>query len=124
MVFFLPSLLLLVLNWSPALASAVTVNIPLIAPSSAQALSRSLVSFSLEQDRWAEWVGQGSGNSFFSNILDNLNELTGEPPRIRIGGNSEDRTIFNFSVQVSTGVLGSDAIYVRPLLINVTDTSA
>jgi hypothetical protein len=121
---FLPSrakllVLVLVLNWtylSPALA--VTVNIPLTAPSSARALSGSLVSFSLEQDRWVDWVGQGNGNSFFFNTLDNLNGLTGEPPRIRIGGNSEDRTIFDSSVQVRFVFwLGSGAI--RPVLIQV-----
>ncbi|KAF8274835.1 hypothetical protein EI94DRAFT_1713164 [Lactarius quietus] len=70
---------------------AVTVNISLTAPSSAQALSSSLVSFSLEQDRWADWVGDGAGNSFFFNT----------PPRVRIGGNSEDRTNFDSSVQFS-----------------------
>ena len=110
--------LVLVLNWtnlSPALA--VSVNIPLTAPSSARALSGSLVSFSLEQDRWADWVGQGSGNSFFFNTLDNLNGLTGEPPRIRIGGNSEDRTIFDSSVQVRPRLFGSGASSVRPILI-------
>lgn len=105
MVLFLHSrakLLLLVLNWtlfSPVLADTVTV--PLTAPSSAQALSRSLVSFSLEQDRWVDWIGQGAENSFFLNTLDNLNGLAGEPPRIRMGGNSVDRTVFDSSVQFS-----------------------
>jgi hypothetical protein len=103
MVVFLPSrakLLLFFLNWtllSPALADTVTV--PLTAPSSAKALSRTLVSFSLEPDRWVDWIGQGTRNSFFFNILDNLNGLSGEPPRIRIGGNSEDLTVFDSSVQ-------------------------
>ncbi|KAN0138028.1 glycoside hydrolase family 79 protein [Lactarius tabidus] len=107
MVVFLPSrakLLLFFLNWtllSPALADTVTV--PLTAPSSAKALSRTLVSFSLEPDRWVDWIGQGTRNSFFFNILDNLNGLSGEPPRIRIGGNSEDLTVFDSSVQFSDG---------------------
>jgi hypothetical protein len=108
MVLFLHSrakLLLLVLNWtlfSPVLADTVTV--PLTAPSSAQALSRSLVSFSLEQDRWVDWIGQGAENSFFLNTLDNLNGLAGEPPRIRMGGNSVDRTVFDSSVQARSPV--------------------
>lgn len=105
MVVFPPSraklLLLLVLKWTClSSAQAVTVTIPLTAPPSAQALSRSLVSFSLEQDRWVDWIGRGTRNPFFFNTLNNLKELAGEPARIRIGGNSEDRTNFDASVQV------------------------
>ncbi|KAI9450139.1 hypothetical protein BJY52DRAFT_1155314 [Lactarius psammicola] len=95
-------LLLLVLNWTClSSAQAVTVTIPLTAPPSAQALSRSLVSFSLEQDRWVDWIGRGTRNPFFFNTLDNLKKLAGEPARIRIGGNSEDHTNFDPSVQFS-----------------------
>jgi hypothetical protein len=93
-------LVLLVLEWTPVSAQGVTVTIPLTAPASAPPLSRSLVSFSLEQDRWGDWVGQGAGNPFFLNTLNNLKQLTGEPARIRIGADSEDRTNFNPSVQV------------------------
>ena len=78
----------------------ITVTGPMTAPASAPLLSRSLVSFSIEQDRWGDWVGQGAGNPFFFNTLDNLKQLTGEPARIRIGADSEDRTNFNPSVQV------------------------
>jgi hypothetical protein len=103
MVLFLPwrvGLLLLILKWTPIFAHGITVTIPLTAPPSAPLLSRSLVSFSLEQDRWGDWVGQGEGNPFFFNTLNNLKQLTGEPARIRIGADSEDRTIFDPSVQV------------------------
>lgn len=90
----------LMLKWAPTSARGITVTIPLTAPSSAPLYSRSLVSFSIEQDRWTDWVGQGEGNSFFFNTLNNLKQLTGEPARIRIGGDSEDRTNFNPSVNV------------------------
>lgn len=93
-------LLLMVLKWAPCSAQCIAVTVPLTVPPSAPVLSRSFISFSLEQDRWADWVGQGSGNPFFFNTLNNLKDFTGEPPRIRIGADSEDRTIFDSSVQV------------------------
>ena len=70
------------------------------APSHAVTLSPSLLSFSIEQDRWTDWVGTTSRNTFFYNTLDNLKQLTGQPPQIRIGANSEDRTNCDDSVQV------------------------
>ena len=90
----------LILIWTPISVQGITVKVPLTAPVLAPLLSRSLVSFSIEQDRWDDWVGQGAGNPFFFNTLDNLKQLTGEPARIRIGADSEDRTNFNPSVQV------------------------
>ncbi|KAH9999196.1 glycoside hydrolase family 79 protein [Russula compacta] len=95
-------LLLMVLKWAPCSAQCIAVTVPLTVPPSAPVLSRSFISFSLEQDRWADWVGQGSRNPFFFNTLNNLKDFTGEPPRIRIGADSEDRTIFDSSVQLST----------------------
>ncbi|PPQ90810.1 hypothetical protein CVT25_012130 [Psilocybe cyanescens] len=82
-------------------ASGVNVSVSLLAPSSAPIISPSLVSFSIEQDRWTDWVGTTSRNQFFFNTLDNLRELTGEPPQIRIGANSEDHTNFGQNVQFS-----------------------
>lgn len=84
---------------------ALNVSIPLFAPSNTPTLSPSLVSFSIEQDRWVEWIGAPSRNEFFFNTLENLKRLSGEPPRIRIGANSEDRTIYDSSVQVSLYLL-------------------
>ena len=93
-------LLMLILIWTPISVQGITVTIPLTAPASAPLLSRSLVSFSIEQDRWGDWVGQVAGNPFFFNTLNNLKQLTGEPARIRIGADSEDRTNYNPWVQV------------------------
>jgi hypothetical protein len=97
-------LLLLTFGYTFCLAQ-VPVTIPLAAPATAQAVSRSLFSFSIEQDRWIDWIGQGPANPFFFNTLNNLKEIVHEPPRIRIGANSEDRTTFNPQVQVSTVAL-------------------
>ncbi|KAK7451043.1 hypothetical protein VKT23_012718 [Stygiomarasmius scandens] len=87
---------------SPLVASlsyAVTVNIPVDAPSGAPTVSGSLFSLSIEQDRWLDWAGNTSRNEFFFNTLDNLIQITGEPPQIRIGANSEDHTNFNGELQ-------------------------
>jgi hypothetical protein len=97
---WLATLFVLILKWTPISALGITVTVPLTAPSSAPLYSRSLVSFSIEQDRWTDWVGQGEGNPLFFNTLNNLKQLTGEPARIRIGADSEDRTNFDPSVQV------------------------
>jgi len=82
------------------LASCLDVSIPSHVPSKAAPVSQSLISFSIEQDRWMDWIGTTARNEFFFNTLDNLKQLTGEPPKIRIGANSEDRTNFGRDVQV------------------------
>ncbi|KAK7050346.1 glycoside hydrolase family 79 protein [Favolaschia claudopus] len=81
------------------LVSAVSVSIPLSAGNSVPPVDGNLFSLSIEQDRWLEWVGNVTRNSFFFNALDNLVALTGADPTIRIGANSEDHTNFNPNVQ-------------------------
>jgi hypothetical protein len=80
--------------------ASVNINLPVTAPAGAVQVAPSLIGFSLEQDRWTDWVGLDSRNQFFFTALDNLRELTGEPPFIRIGANSEDHTDFNPNVKV------------------------
>ncbi|GLB40573.1 putative glycosyl hydrolase family 79 C-terminal beta domain [Lyophyllum shimeji] len=86
-------------------ASGVNVAIPLIAPSTAPRVSPSLFSFSIEQDRWTDWAGSTSRNQFLFNTLDNLARLTGAPPDIRIGANSEDHTKFKAAIQTTQSSL-------------------
>ncbi|TFL04901.1 hypothetical protein BDV98DRAFT_561154 [Pterulicium gracile] len=81
-----------------SLSAALDVSIPLSPPSNAPTLSKRLVSISIEQDRWPEWAGTDSRNDFFYNTFDNLRALTGSPPDVRVGANSEDRTNFNPAV--------------------------
>lgn len=83
------------------LVVGVTVPIPLAPPSTAPLVVPPLVSFSIEQDRWTDWVGTTSRNQFFFNTLNNLNQISGVPPRVRIGANSEDHTNFNPAVGVN-----------------------
>ncbi|KAF5327444.1 hypothetical protein D9619_004448 [Psilocybe cf. subviscida] len=82
-------------------ATCLEVSISQAAPSAAASISPSFLSFSIEQDRWTDWVGTTSRNDFFFNTLDNLRQLTGEPPQIRIGANSEDHTDFSPNVKAA-----------------------
>ncbi|KAJ7052496.1 glycoside hydrolase family 79 protein [Mycena amicta] len=81
------------------LVSAVTAPIPLAAGSAAE-VSGNLLSLSIEQDRWLDWSGNTSVNSYFLNVLTNIVSITGTSPTIRIGADSEDHTNFNPSVLV------------------------
>ncbi|KAF5380765.1 hypothetical protein D9757_007088 [Collybiopsis confluens] len=88
--------------FSAAAAQVATLNvaIPSTAPSSASAISPDQLSFSIEQDRWTDWAGATTRNQFLFNVLENLATLAGEPPRIRIGADSEDHTDFQPGLQV------------------------
>ncbi|KII84460.1 glycoside hydrolase family 79 protein [Plicaturopsis crispa FD-325 SS-3] len=80
---------------------ALDVSVPVSAPSKAPTVSPALVSFSIEQDRWLDWAGSTSRNEFAYNAFNNLKEITGTPPWIRIGADSEDHTNFNPRIQFS-----------------------
>ncbi|KAJ7635010.1 glycoside hydrolase family 79 protein [Roridomyces roridus] len=75
-----------------------SVTIP-IGAGSAPSISRNHLGLSIEQDRWLDWAGNATRNSFFFNCLDNIVKITGVPPKIRIGADSEDHTDFNPNVQ-------------------------
>ena len=75
--------------------SALDVSIPVEAPPNSEPLLSTLVSFSLEQDRWPDWTGVETRNEFTFNALSNYAALTGTPPVIRVGANSEDHTVWS-----------------------------
>lgn len=81
--------------------SAVNVSLPIDAPPDSEPLSPTLVSFSLEQDRWPEWTGVEARNNFTYNALMNYATLTGQPPDIRVGANSEDHTTWSPTVTLN-----------------------
>lgn len=115
------SLLLLPAFCLSANAQTTSITIPLSAPSSAVDLDPSLVSFSIEQDRWTDWAGLSSPNLFFVNALDNLAQRTGQPPWIRIGADSEDHTDFSFDVEFSETIFPAPSESVPyPEATNVT----
>ena len=103
------------------------VDIPIsqLQPETAVLVSQSFVSFSIEGDLWPEWMTQGtspSRNNFFFNALDNLQRLTGVPPRIRIGANSADNTAFGGTLNVSTLLLTSGVKSLANRRCQVTET--
>jgi hypothetical protein len=83
-------------------AGILAVTVPPAHKSEANAVAPDLISFSIEQDRWPEWTGSSRRNEFFYNALDNLKQLAGVPPRIRVGGKSQDTTFLNQNGVVST----------------------
>ncbi|RPD70303.1 glycoside hydrolase family 79 protein [Lentinus tigrinus ALCF2SS1-7] len=84
-----------------ATSSAVNVSLLLSPSSGSQSLARTLVSFSLEQDRWPDWSGVHSRNEFTHSALSQYAELTGEPPKIRVGADSEDHTFWSPTVTIN-----------------------
>ncbi|KZV62776.1 glycoside hydrolase family 79 protein [Peniophora sp. CONT] len=85
-------------------AQNVSITIPTQSPSSAFSVAQDLVAFSIEQDRWTDWIGTDTPNTFWLNALENLKQLSGLPTRIRIGANTADRTNFSFDVEYATDV--------------------
>ncbi|GJJ10670.1 hypothetical protein Clacol_004897 [Clathrus columnatus] len=85
-------------------ADNTTVTLSNSLPSGAQPLTSTHLSFSIEQDRWpgrADWVGTTERNQFTFNALTNLESLTGSPPKIRVGANSEDHTTWSPTVTIN-----------------------
>lgn len=98
--FAMSHILNLLLLGSLTLASAINVSLPSNTPSNAQPLLQTLISFSIEQDRWPDWTGINSRNPFTYQALKNLADLTGVPPKIRVGADSEDHTVWSPTVTV------------------------
>ncbi|TCD66320.1 hypothetical protein EIP91_001566, partial [Steccherinum ochraceum] len=77
---------------------ALDVSVPSSPPGTSKPLVSTLLSFSLEQDRWPDWAGTDSPNTFTRNALKNFASRTGIPPKIRVGANSEDHTVWSPTV--------------------------
>ncbi|KAF8313085.1 hypothetical protein DL93DRAFT_2156373 [Clavulina sp. PMI_390] len=91
-------------------SASVTVEVPPHAPSSASTVGRDLVGLSIEGDRWAEWVGPKQKNNYFISLLQNLGDITGQPPNIRIGADSQDHTFFDKTVDVATATFPASSV--------------
>ena len=81
-------------------AQNVSVPIPAQAPPDAHTLAPTLLSFSIEQDRWPDWTGVDARNPFTHSALATYASLTGRPPKMRVGADSEDRTVWSPTVTV------------------------
>ena len=72
-------------------------------PSNAGVPLEGFVSYSIEFAFWPDYAGNLSApNTFSNNLLDNIGNLTGTKPYIRVGGNTQDYAIFNRSLSVAT----------------------
>ncbi|KAH6917931.1 hypothetical protein BKA70DRAFT_1456021 [Coprinopsis sp. MPI-PUGE-AT-0042] len=102
-------------------ARAVDVTVPLTAPATANAIPADYVAFSVELDGWLQWVGKDTRNQFFYNALENLREITGVPPRIRVGGRSGDIALYSQTVDgISVGYPAADASNPYPDALRVS----
>ena len=104
--FLLPCHILSLLLLASCQLGGVYVSIPL-QPGTAPKVPPDLVGLSLEADRLTDWTGTTSPNEFFINAMANLKGLTGVPPQIRVGGNSEDHLNYSSIVQVCAAHLWS-----------------
>ncbi|CAL1706862.1 unnamed protein product [Somion occarium] len=82
--------------------SAVNVSVSSTPPGTSQNLLSTLLSFSIEQDRWPDWTGIDRRNQFTFNALDNYAQLTGTPSKIRVGADSEDHTTWSPTVTINS----------------------
>ncbi|RDW89443.1 hypothetical protein BP6252_01475 [Coleophoma cylindrospora] len=61
------------------------------------------VSYSIEYAFFPDFAGnESSPNTFSDNLLNNLGNLTGTKPYIRVGGNTQDYALYNASLTVAT----------------------
>ncbi|KAJ6440584.1 gamma-glutamyltranspeptidase [Purpureocillium lavendulum] len=61
----------------------------------------SFVSFSIELSSFPDFAGNKSHpNEFSYNLLNNLGQLSGTKPFVRVGGNTQDYALYNASLQV------------------------
>lgn len=82
-------------------STAINVLLPNTPPTNSQPLSPVLLSLSIEQDRWPDCTGVLARNEFTHTALLALADLTGQPPKIRVGGDSEDLTSWSPTVSLN-----------------------
>ncbi|EMC91297.1 glycoside hydrolase family 79 protein [Baudoinia panamericana UAMH 10762] len=87
-------------NGSSNNVSAVAVSA--VAPTGAGVPLPAFVSYSIEFSSFPDFAGNlSSPNTFSNNLLNNLGDLTGTKPFIRVGGNTQDYAVFNSSIAVA-----------------------
>ena len=85
---------------SVAHAWNISVDVPVVAPTRSLPLASTLLSFSIEQDNWPDWSGIDARNEFTYSAFSTYANLTGQPPKIRVGADSEDHTVWSPTVTV------------------------
>lgn len=83
----------------------ISVDVPVVAPTRSLPLASTLLSFSIEQDNWPDWSGIDERNEFTYSALSTYANLTGQPPKIRVGADSEDHTVWSPTVTVRSQMI-------------------
>ncbi|KAI5303548.1 hypothetical protein KEM56_007438 [Ascosphaera pollenicola] len=80
------------------------ITVPLTVPKNAAApIFQPFLCYSIEFFFWPDFAGNFTHpNTFSNNLLDNLGQLQGQKPYIRVGGNSQDLSIFDASLPTAT----------------------
>lgn len=90
-----------------SIPSSANVTIPRTIPTTniSNTLDPRLLSLSIEQCFFLDWSGDPKKpNSLTVNLLSNIASRAGVPPAIRVGGNTEDRTTYDPSVNTIVNV--------------------
>ena len=86
---------------SPASSPAVYVGAT--PPVGAGVPLQAFVSYSIEFSSFPDFAGNISApNTFSNNLLNNLGDLAGTKPYVRVGGNTQDYAVFNSSLGVAS----------------------
>lgn len=74
------------------------VPAPAAQPSGAVTVEKQLVSYSLQYEQLPKYAGTPDApNQFSVNLLKNLGDITGAMPIIRVGGTTQDDTVYHAS---------------------------
>lgn len=109
-----------------AIASSITLEYTSAsAPSNiSQAVDLAFGGFGIEPSNLFSYTGKETVNELSINLLENLGNLTGKPPHIRLGGNTQDYMIYNETqdawAQITnknaqgSGNIAFDSMYIGP----------
>ncbi|KAF8858173.1 hypothetical protein BDZ45DRAFT_591590 [Acephala macrosclerotiorum] len=94
-------------SWSRSFAYALSSDAIAVSgtpPANASApIPEAFVSYSIEFAFFPDFAGNSSSpNTFSNNLLNNLGDLTGTKPYIRVGGNTQDYALYNASLETAT----------------------
>ncbi|KAF2209876.1 glycoside hydrolase family 79 protein [Cercospora zeae-maydis SCOH1-5] len=95
---------------STSIFTKLVVSVAESPPSDAGVPLESFVTYSIEFSSFPDFAGNRSTPNIFSdNLLNNLGDLQGTKPHIRVGGNTQDYAIFNQSLDAAfVGIVNPD----------------
>ncbi|MCJ1287531.1 hypothetical protein MMC26_006883 [Xylographa opegraphella] len=73
-----------------------------VPPTASQPIPEAFISFAIEFGHFPDFAGNlSTPNIFSNNLLNNIGNLTGTKPYIRVGGTSADEALYNVSLQTT-----------------------